>query len=206
MSILFVANERPPIPVVGICSNPAGVPVHVFYDLISLSNQFQKDSALLNDVFNLDRADLYAGGGAKAVFIFRHMYDCVDARKKLKWFNATRAWPSKLREASGKRLSQLESDPKIEVWCDGDSRYCKLKDGTIGVDGTPSQSKDATDSPHPQHNEAGDSGHLRPPKRKREDSSDGQHGDGEQSTNTPSSDHTQASLGLGVQQEGRRRV
>jgi hypothetical protein len=149
MSILFVANERPPIPVVGICSNPAGVPVQVFYDLIPLSNQFQNDSALLNDAFNLDSeckstlqkcetgdgpwhpkpkiekylesvkkqyaaqsqggiareegpvegkvlvkeedtaakevnlvsigADLYAGGGAKAVFIFRHMYDCVDA-------------------------------------------------------------------------------------------------------------------------------
>jgi hypothetical protein len=29
-------------------------------------------------------------------------------------------------------LSQLKSDLKIEVWCEGDSRYYKLKEGTIG--------------------------------------------------------------------------
>ncbi|PVH69954.1 hypothetical protein DL98DRAFT_149497 [Cadophora sp. DSE1049] len=256
MSILCVAHDRSTIPVAGICSNPA-VPVHVFYDLIWLIPQFQKDSTLFNDAFNLDgecksalrkcgvgdgpwhpktKIEKYLdkvkkkyaaqrqegiareeGPVGGKVFVGEEVpvredgqvegkvlvKDEDTAAKEVKWLNATRAWPSKLREASGKSLSKLESDPKIETWCDGDSRYYKLKEG---VDGTPSQSKDATNSPHPQQNEAGDSGHLRPPKRKREDSSDGQHGDGEQpqSTNIPSSDHTQASLGLGVQQEARR--
>ncbi|KAG4428600.1 hypothetical protein IFR05_015917 [Cadophora sp. M221] len=184
-----------------------------------------EDAAPKEDILVSIGVDLYAGGGAKAVFIFRHMYDCADTKKRSKWFKATQSWASGLREASGKRLSKLELDPFIEAWCDSDPRYCQLKNGTIGTPSPskdappssnskldeaggpehsqPSQSKNATDSPHPQHNEEGDSGHLRPLKRRRGDSSNGQPEDGEQSTNTPSN-HTQASLGLGMQQEARR--
>jgi hypothetical protein len=75
--------------------------------------------------------DLYTGGGRKAVFIFRYTYEKSTSNKQKAWLKTIRAWQPELREACGKRLSELESSTKIEAWCDGDIQYKTLKRGTI---------------------------------------------------------------------------